>query len=109
MWPVQGWKLGLLAWEYGGGSGIATNKKKIEGERRDVHNPGTGTTLWCRLAMRSARATLRRGSEEGGSLKEQYGRRRIGVIVSWDNSYYLVRMEQQPADKKKKKKKKKTP
>ena len=38
MWPVQGWKLGLLAWEYGGGSG----KKKIEGERRDVHNPGTG-------------------------------------------------------------------
>ena len=40
MWPIQGWKLGLLAWEYGRGSGIATNKK-IEGERRDVHNPGT--------------------------------------------------------------------
>ena len=26
MWPVQGWKLGLLAWEYGGGSG----KKKLK-------------------------------------------------------------------------------
>ena len=40
--------------------------------------------------MRSTRATLRRGSEEVGGLKE-----RIGVVVSWDNRYYLVRMEQQ--------------
>ena len=37
MWPVQGWKLGLLAWEYGGGSGKI---KKNEGERRDVHKTG---------------------------------------------------------------------
>ena len=88
MWPIQGWKLGLLAWEYGRGSGIATNKKKLK-VKGGTFTIRVRKTLWCRLAMRSARATLRRGSEEGGSLKEQYGRRRIGAIVSWDNSYYL--------------------